>query len=331
MSAVSREPEARQAGQHAALVRDRRRQDDVEGAMPVAGDQQQPVVVDRVEVADLAGADERIRAACACIAGSGSERRGLQSRPSQRRVGPWPSRRGAGRRHRRSRRPALGRASARRRRSARWPADRARAGARRRPAGRCAGRSRRPSSRDRPPSSTRREQDAAAGVQAEARARCSRASAPAGPPGRSTRPVIFGPACSRAGSWRRAGSRARRELWLMSRSCHSGWSSIAGAGVAAQQARQPGDPLGQDRVALVGHRRAALLAGPERLHDLADLGVLEVADLGREPLERAAGDGDRGQERGVAVALDDLGADRVRGAGPSSASTSASRSGSRWL
>ena len=85
----------------------------------------------------------------------------------------------------------------------------------------------------------------------------------------------------------------------------------AGLGVAAQQAGEPGDPLGQDRVALVGHRRAALLALAERLHDLGDLGVLEVADLGREPLERAAEDRDGREERGVPVALDDLGADRV--------------------
>ena len=34
-------------------------------------------------------------------------------------------------------------------------------------------------------------------------------------------------ACSRAGSSRRAGSPARRELWLMSRSCHRGWFSSA--------------------------------------------------------------------------------------------------------
>ncbi len=85
-----------------------------------------------------------------------------------------------------------------------------------------------------------------------------------------------------------------------------------GLGVAAEEPGQPGDPLCEDRIALMGHRRAALLAGPERLHDLADLGVLEFADLGREPLERAAGDGDGRDERGVAVTLDDLRADRVR-------------------
>ena len=82
-------------------------------------------------------------------------------------------------------------------------------------------------------------------------------------------------------------------------------------GVAAQQPGQPGDPLGQDRVALVGHRRRALLAGLERLLELADLGVLEVADLGREALQRPADDRDRRQQRRVPVALDDLGADRV--------------------
>ena len=58
-------------------------------------------------------------------------------------------------------------------------------------------------------------------------------------------------------------------------------------GVAAQQPGQTGDPLGQDRVALVGHRAGALLAAPERLLELADLGVLEVADLGRDALQRS--------------------------------------------
>ena len=85
-----------------------------------------------------------------------------------------------------------------------------------------------------------------------------------------------------------------------------------GVGVAAQEPGETGDPLGQDRVALVGHRRAALLARLERLLQLPDLRVLEVADLGRETLERPADDGDRGEQRRVPVALDDLGADRVR-------------------
>jgi hypothetical protein len=46
-------------GEDPPLVRDRRREDDVERADPVRRDEQQPIVVERVQVADLAGADER--------------------------------------------------------------------------------------------------------------------------------------------------------------------------------------------------------------------------------------------------------------------------------
>ena len=56
--------------------------------------------------------------------------------------------------------------------------------------------------------------------------------------------------------------------------------------VAAQQPRQADDLLAADRVALVRHRRRALLALAERLLDLADLGLLQAADLERELLER---------------------------------------------
>jgi hypothetical protein len=84
-----------------------------------------------------------------------------------------------------------------------------------------------------------------------------------------------------------------------------------GRGVAAQQAGHAGDPLAQDGIALVGHRRAALLARPERLHQLADLGVLEVADLGGDAFHRAARNGDRCDQRRVAVPLDDLRGDWV--------------------
>jgi hypothetical protein len=50
------EPERRHPGQHPALVGHRRRVDHVVGRHPVGGDEQQVVVVDLVEVADLAGA-----------------------------------------------------------------------------------------------------------------------------------------------------------------------------------------------------------------------------------------------------------------------------------
>ena len=95
----------------------------------------------------------------------------------------------------------------------------------------------------------------------------------------------------------------------MSRSCHSATSSTRGLGVAAQHAREAGDALGGDRVALVRHRARALLARAERLLDLAHLGALQVADLGREALEPGAGERDRLQQLGVAVARDDLGGD----------------------
>ena len=47
--------------------------------------------------------------------------------------------------------------------------------------------------------------------------------------------------------------------------------------------------------------------GAERLERLAHLGALEVAQLGRDPLERAAQDGDRGEQLGMAVAAHHLG------------------------
>ena len=56
--------------------------------------------------------------------------------------------------------------------------------------------------------------------------------------------------------------------------------------VAADEPRQADDLLAADRVALVRHRRRALLTLRERLLDLADLGLLQAADLEREFLER---------------------------------------------
>ena len=56
--------------------------------------------------------------------------------------------------------------------------------------------------------------------------------------------------------------------------------------VAANQAREADNLLAADRIALVRHRRRALLALGERLLDLADLGLLQAADLERELLER---------------------------------------------
>src|ERR1700683_4633979 len=76
--------------------------------------------------------------------------------------------------------------------------------------------------------------------------------------------------------------------------------------VAAQDARQAGDLLALDRVALVGHRRGALLAGAKGLLQLSYLGPLEVSNLGCQALQAGAGERDRGQQLGVGGARDDL-------------------------
>ena len=81
---------------------------------------------------------------------------------------------------------------------------------------------------------------------------------------------------------------------------------------AAHDPREAADPLRRDRVALVRHRRRAFLAPAERLLDLADLGAREVADLERERVERRREDGERGEQLGVTVALEDLRRDRRR-------------------
>src|SRR3977135_3724631 len=80
-----------------------------------------------------------------------------------------------------------------------------------------------------------------------------------------------------------------------------------GQRVAAQQARDAGDALGRDRVALVGHRRAALLARTEGLLELSYLRSLQMADLDGEALEARAGERDRVQQLRVAIPRHDLG------------------------
>ena len=79
-----------------------------------------------------------------------------------------------------------------------------------------------------------------------------------------------------------------------------------GHGVGADQAREPGDLLAADRIALVRHRRRALLAAAKRLFDFADLRLLQAADLEREFLERGGQNRQRRHELGVTIALDHL-------------------------
>ena len=113
--------------------------------------------------------------------------------------------------------------------------------------------------------------------------------------GRSSRarPAARGAACSRAGSSRRAGRRARRRS-ARCRARATARRSRAPPG-RSRAARARGRQMRSrgDRVALVRHRARALLAGAERLLDLAHLGALEVADLGREALQPGAGERDR--------------------------------------
>ena len=71
----------------------------------------------------------------------------------------------------------------------------------------------------------------------------------------------------------------------MSRSCQSATFSRPTTGVAPDEPREPADPLGDDRIALVRHRGRSLLAAPEGLLDLAHLGAGEMPDLERETIE----------------------------------------------
>ena len=132
---------------------------------------------------------------------------------------------------------------------------------------------------------------------------------------------------------RKASGRITRstEEWLMSRSCHSAWFSSAALRVAAQQAREPADPLAAHRVALVRHRRGALLALAERLLGLAHSRALQVPDLERDPLERAApASGEAAEQRRVAVALHHLGGHRLGAEPEPRAAPSSSTSAARW-
>ena len=97
----------------------------------------------------------------------------------------------------------------------------------------------------------------------------------------------------------------------MSRSCHSATFSSAGSDIAADHPREAREVLGQHRVALVRHRRAALLARREIFLGLEHFGALQVADLGRQPLDRRGDHAERGEEHRVPVARDDLGRDRL--------------------
>ena len=62
----------------------------------------------------------------------------------------------------------------------------------------------------------------------------------------------------------------------------------------------------------MGHGGRALLTFREKLFGFKDFGALHVADFGGDVLDRAGNNPKGGKEGGVAVARDDLGADRFR-------------------
>jgi hypothetical protein len=64
----------------------------------------------------------------------------------------------------------------------------------------------------------------------------------------------------------------------------------------AHQAGKAGQVFGQHRVALVRHRRRALLALGEELLGFQHLGALQVADFGGKTLDRGGDDAQRGEE-----------------------------------
>ena len=75
------------------------------------------------------------------------------------------------------------------------------------------------------------------------------------------------------------------ELWEMSRSCHSATSSSATWALPRTTPGEAADLLAGDGVALVGHGAGAFLPDGKELFGLADLGALEVTDLGGDLIE----------------------------------------------
>ena len=76
--------------------------------------------------------------------------------------------------------------------------------------------------------------------------------------------------------------------------------------VAAQQPGDADEAFRGDRVPLVRHRRGPFLARDESLRDLGHLASLEVAELGRDRLDRRSRRRERVEKLGVAVAGDHL-------------------------
>ena len=92
----------------------------------------------------------------------------------------------------------------------------------------------------------------------------------------------------------------------MSRSCHSATFSSAAWALPRSTRASP-----EIRSLLIGLRLCGIALEPfcparNGSCDLAHLRALQMPDLGREPLQAGAGERDRAEQLGVAVARDDL-------------------------
>ena len=81
--------------------------------------------------------------------------------------------------------------------------------------------------------------------------------------------------------------------------------------VGLHDARQAANLLHGDGVALVRHSGAALLSLAEGLFGLERIGLLQVADLGRDALAGGRCSGKHAGEVGVVIAADDLRGQRI--------------------
>ena len=262
-----REPERRQAGEHPPLVGDLGRQDHVEHRDPVGGDEQQALVVERVELAHLAAAD--VDGGLRHGRCSSAERaQALEHDVDVTRVGAEvedgievdaPRDLGVGADELREVEPLVPGAH---RVTLHEPV--------------------RVVARE--PGLDEREQQALAEVEAVARVEVlahplGADDEPLQQPGEPVEHVVDGE--ERVGQHDPLGRGVRDVALVPERDVLEPDDRVC-----ADDARQPADPLGDDRVPLVRHRRRALLAASERLLDLAHLRPGEVADLEREPLER---------------------------------------------
>jgi hypothetical protein len=96
----------------------------------------------------------------------------------------------------------------------------------------------------------------------------------------------------------------------MSRSCHNAMFSKAACAFDADHPRQAADLLAGDRVALVRHRRTALLRRSERLLRLPHFRPLQVPHFERDLLAQRRDQRQHRDEVRVPVARDHLGGDR---------------------